>query len=228
MPRWRQYLFYTQQCVKTTWTLRIGVLIIAVLTGYWTNGLWTAWIGRSLVCARDLTPSDAILIENFDPNYVLFEQAAALQKAQFAPRILVPVEASLDPAVAGLISQGITELMAKQARIGTWTTIPIREMEPISLNAAVQIRKHLARERITSLIVVTSGFRSRRSALVYRAVLGNGEMQMRCDPVFGRTSVEHWTDTWHGIQKVGEEFLKLQYYRFYVLPFLSRGVIDGP
>jgi hypothetical protein len=131
------------------------------------------------------------------------------------------VEASLDPAVAGLISQGITELMAKEARIGTWTTIPIREMEPISLNAAVQIRRHLAREHIKSLIVVTPGFRSRRSALVYRAVLGEDGVQVHCNPVFGRTSVERWTDTWHGIQRVSEEFLKLQYYRFYVLPFLS-------
>jgi hypothetical protein len=43
-----------------------------------------------------------------------------------------------------------------------------------------------------------------------------------CAPVFGRTTPERWTATWHGIQDVSEEFLKLQYYRFYVIPFLFR------
>jgi hypothetical protein len=56
--------------------------------------------------------------------------------------------------------------------------------------------------------------------LVYRAVLGKAT-QIHCVPVFGRTTPERWADTWHGIQQVTEEFVKLQYYRFYVLPFLS-------
>jgi hypothetical protein len=40
---------------------------------------------------------------------------------------------------------------------------------------------------------------------------------VRCDPVFGRVTPERWSDSWHGIQGVAEEFVKLQYYRFYVL-----------
>ena len=221
MPPWYRHFVYTKQCVKTTWTLRISVLLVVLLAGSLTSGLWITWIARSLVCAPGLAPSDAILIENLDPNYLLFERAAALQKAELAPRIFVPVAASSDPAVAGHISQGIAELMARQARIGTWTTIPIREMEPISLNAAAQLREHLTRRHIKSLVVVTPGFRSRRSALVYRTVLGDDSMQVYCDPVFGPTGVEQWAETWHGIQGVAQEFLKLQYYRLYVLPFLA-------
>ena len=29
------------------------------------------------------------------------------------------------------------------------------------------------------------------------------------------------TETWHGTQEVALEFVMLQYYRFYVLPFVS-------
>jgi hypothetical protein len=119
------------------------------------------------------------------------------------------------------VSKGVAELMARQARLKDWEIVLIREAEPISLNAAAQIRDHLAGDHIKSLIVVTSGFRSRRSSLVYRAVLGETGPQVHCAPVFGRTTPERWANTWHGIQQVVEEFVKLQYYRFYVLPFLS-------
>jgi len=123
--------------------------------------------------------------------------------------------------VANPVSRGVAEVMARQARLKDWKIILITEIEPITLSAAAQIRNHLAGDPIKSLIVVTSGFRSRRSSLVYRAVLGDVGTRVHCAPVFGRTTPQGWTDTWHGVQEVTQEFLKLQYYRFYVLPFLS-------
>jgi hypothetical protein len=42
-------------------------------------------------------------------------------------------------------------------------------------------------------------------------------IKVHCVPVFGQKSPANWTKTWHGIQDVTEQFLKLQYYRFYVL-----------
>jgi hypothetical protein len=220
-PPVRRHFFYKTESVKTTWKLRLAALALAILTGVLTRGFWAPQIARSLVCVEDLTPSDVLLVENFTPNYLLFERAAALESARIAPRTLVPVEASHDPKLAGLVSWGIAELMARQARLSDWEIVVIKETEPISLNAAGQIRDRLARDQITSLTVVTSGFRSRRSFLVYRAVLANAGTQVRCAPVFGRATPERWTETWHGIQQVTEEFLKLQYYRFYVLPFVS-------
>jgi hypothetical protein len=222
---WRRHFFYSKESTRTTWKLRIGALVVVMLIWMVTSGFWTTEIARSLVCARDVTPSDVILIENFDPNYLLFARAAALEKAGLARRALVTVQiyqAPSGPPVINPVSQGIAEVMARQARIGVWGIIPIRETEPISLNAAAQIREHLAREQVKSLIVVTTGFRSRRSLLIYRAVLNGSDVQVRCDPVFGPTTPERWTNTWHGIEEVAQQFLKLQYYRFYVLPFSSR------
>ena len=217
MTSWRRHLFYTKQCVKTTWKLRLGVLVLATLTLASTNRIWTNAIARSLVCAQDVAPSDLILIENFDPNYLLFERAAALQKDRIAPRALVPVQSWQDSGMPNYISQATAEVMARHARMVAWDLLPVSEVEPISLNAAFQIRQYLLRENIKSLIVVTGGFRSQRSLLIYRTILAGRGVQVRCDPVFGRVTPERWSDSWHGIQGVAEEFVKLQYYRFYVL-----------
>jgi hypothetical protein len=62
-------------------------------------------------------------------------------------------------------------------------------------------------------------FRSRRSALVYEATLGRAGVTVRCEPVKGTRGVDTWTASWHGIQQVAEQWLKLHYYRLYVLPF---------
>ena len=67
------------------------------------------------------------------------------------------------------------------------------------------------------MIVVTRGFRSKRSLLVYHAVLDPVGIKVSCMPVFGQKTPDNWTVTWHGIQEVIEQFLKLRFYRFYVL-----------
>jgi hypothetical protein len=198
------------------WLAVVGAVVAVVIA---TRGAWVAAIGRSLACAESVQPSDLVLIENFDPNYVLFEKAAALARAGVAPRALIPVERSRDPGRPNPVALGVAGVMAGQARLARWEVLPIALTEPISLNAARQVREHLVREGVGSVIVVAPGFRSRRSALVYRAVLGDAVRAVHCVPVFGRVAPERWASSWHGVQEVVLEFLKLQYYRFYVLPF---------
>lgn len=201
---------------------KLAVVALVVIAGAtFTSPWWSVELARSLVCAENVAPSEAMLVENLDPNYLLFERAEALEKAGAARTTFVPVEASSDPKVANPVSFGIAEVMARQARLRTWRPIIIKQTEPISLNAALQIRNRLSVERVKSLIVVTPGFRSRRSMLVYQATLAPVGITVQCVPVFGATSPETWMHTWHGIQHAVEELLKLQYYRFYVLPFLA-------
>src|SRR6267142_1632397 len=107
------HFVYRKVSLKTTWKCRLLILMFVVLFAFLTRVFWIPWIGRSLVCREDVAPSDAILVENFDPDYRVFERAAALQKAGFSGRILIPTEASEhDPEVADTISRGITELMS--------------------------------------------------------------------------------------------------------------------
>src|SRR5512132_4085773 len=111
MREWRRHFFHTKESTKTTWKLRVAALVIVILAGVLIRGILVSYVGRSLVCAANLAPSDAILVETFDPNYILFERAAALETAGVAPRILVPVEASRDPEVANPVSKGVIEVM---------------------------------------------------------------------------------------------------------------------
>jgi hypothetical protein len=220
MGTWRRHLFYSTTSVRTTWTFRLAVLVLAAVVLVISKPLWVPAIGGSLVCARNAAASDALLIENFDPTCLLFERAEALARGGIAARVYAHVPSDSEPGVPNAVSRGIVDVMARQARLRAWEVIAIAHTEPISLNAALQIRERLAQDRVGSVVVVTPGFRSRRSALVYGAVLGRAGIQVRCEPVFGLVTPERWTDTWHGIQDVAQEFLKLQYYRLYVMPFV--------
>ena len=215
--QWQRHFFYRKASLKTTWQLRLALLLLVMLLGSVTRGFWMLRIGQSLVCTEESGPSDAILVENFDPDYLLFERAAALHNAGVASRVLVHAPVWRDPTRPSLVSQGIAEVMARVAQLQALEFIPIQEVEPISLNAAYQIRDFLTAEHLRSVIVVTPGFRSQRSSLVYQAVLAPAGIKVYCVPVFGEKTPKNWTATSHGIQDVTEQFLKLQYYRFYVL-----------
>src|SRR5262249_10241059 len=132
MHDWRRHFFYRRVCLKTTWKLRIGVLLLVILAIVSTHKFWTLRVARSLACAGEVAPSDVIVVENFDPVYVVFERAAALEKAGVAPRALVPVQGGRDPSVPSPIFRGIAEVMARQARLDTWDVAPIQQIEPIS------------------------------------------------------------------------------------------------
>src|SRR2546423_1856806 len=110
MGTWRRHFFYSKESIRTTWKLRLGALVVVVLIWAATSGFWTTKIARSLTCARDVAPSDVILIENFEPNYLLFERAAALEKAGLARRAVVPVpiyQSPSGPPVINPVSRGI-------------------------------------------------------------------------------------------------------------------------
>jgi hypothetical protein len=208
---------YRTDGIKTRWSFRLAMVAGSIVLISLTKSFWIPGVGRSLVCTEPAGRADAILIENFDPDYLLFERAQALHQAGSTSRVFVPVEADFD-GEPSRVKSGFVDVMARVARLDPPEIIPIHEVEPISLNAAKQIRAVLTREHIGSVMVLTPGLRSRRSLLVYHAVLGRAGIDVSCVPVFGRHTPENWPGTWHGIQEVTEQLLKLQFYRFYVLP----------
>jgi hypothetical protein len=213
---WHSHFFYRKESWKTTWKLKLSIVALAVLGFAFTRAFLADRMARSLVCAEDATPSDALLLENFDPDYLVFERAEALRRTGVASRVFVPTElGNVDEAYS--VHKGFVDVMARIARLPDIEIIPIQEREPISLNAAKEIRDFLVRKQIKSVVVVTPGFRSRRSKLVYDTVLEPAGIVVGCVPVFGTKTSGTWTETWHGIQEVAEQFSKLQYYRFFVL-----------
>lgn len=188
-----------------------------VLTAFVTRAFWISGIARSLVCDEQIRHTDAIVVDNFDPSYLVFQRAATLHKAEVGSRVLVPIETRDDPQQSSVASD-IAGVMTRSAHLDDAETVPLRIVEPISLHAAYQVRTFLMKEHLRSITLVEPGFRSMRSFLVYQAVMNHSGIAVSCEPVYGPQTAENWIDTWHGIQEVLLQFLKLQYYRLYVLP----------
>ena len=192
--------------------------MVSVIVTAWLIQGWSATrIGESLICQPGARPADAILVDNLESNYLLFERAAALQRAGLAPTVFIPVQTS-SAAVGTSVSEEIVEVMVRKARIRDADQVRVDETEPVSLSVAQQIGDFFVMRRVKSVILVTPGFRSRRTTLVYQAVLQSMGIDSSCVPVFRARGREEWTRTWHGIQDVALQFVKLQYYRLYVLP----------
>lgn len=217
-PAWLSLFVRRRESLRTTWTFRIlaFVLLVAAIAG--TRGWWERAVAGSLTCREDLAQSDALLLENFDPDYLVFERASALLRDGVTRRVFVPVPKGRtdDPEAPNRISAGLAELMAQVAHLPAFELIPVVEREPITLNVAQQVRERLTRAGVRTVTVVSPGFRSRRSVMIYATAFAPA-ITVRCVPVFGLNTPANWTRRWHGIQEVGLQFLKLQYYRFWVL-----------
>lgn len=218
---WTRHFVYRAVQTRTTWKFRIGLTALVMLVAWLTGDWWSAAIARSLVCNPTGAPSDAILVENFDPGYLSFERARELRKAGYAARVLVPVPRDATTSEFRPVQRAETDMLASLSRLGDYEPVPFREVEPISLNAARDIQRFLEQEHIRSVVIVSPLFRSRRSQLVYDATLGHAGIAVRCEPGKEGRNITSWTHTWHGLQDVAEQWVKLQYYRFYVLPFRS-------
>jgi hypothetical protein len=218
VPRWTRHFVYRTERTRTTWKFRVGFVGLVVVSAWLTHGWWTVAVARSLVCEANPAPSDAILVENFDNDYLVFERAADLRRAGLAPRVLVPVLAQSGTAEPNDVALETTQVMARIARLGPVDFVPIQQVEPISLNAAREVLRSVVQERIRSVIVVTPLFRSRRSALVYTAIFGRAGVTVTCEPARSPHGVDTWTKSWHGIEDVLQQWIKLLYYQLYVLP----------
>jgi len=215
---WQHHFFYRKEVWKTTWKFKLAALLLLVIAFASTRKIWSLKLAQSLVCAETSGPSDALLLENFDSDYLVFERAEALRRAAVAPRALVPMIGVREEDLSNSYQLVFAKAMARMARLTDIepVAVPNRD-EPISLNAARQIRDFLIQRGIRSVIVVAPGFRSRRSALIYNTVFIPSGIRVGCVPTMGTTTPENWTNTWHGIQEVMEQFFKLQYYRFYAI-----------
>jgi hypothetical protein len=218
--RWTRYFVTRKEVVKTTWIFKAALIVAAVGGAYLTEPLWADWVAESLVCqnAERLERADAILIDYLDPDLSMFGRASQLQAIGLSAKVIAPVD--VDPATGSIstVAQAVIDVQARQARIDHLTTVPASDAEPYSLNTAFHIRQFAKENRIASVILVTPAFRSKRSMMIYAAVLAPAGVSIQCAPVF-RRSVREWTHTWHGIQDVALQFIKLQYYRWYVMPF---------
>ncbi len=191
-----------------------GLLILLALA---SRGWWMDLAARSLVCEEDTAPADVLLIDNLESNYLLFEKAQQLVANGRVARVMALIPTTGEESSPGRVAKGVVDLMAEVARVEGLETIPVFEREPISINAAEQVKAHLEGDGVRSLILVTPGFRSRRSMLVYEKVFAGTGVKIHCVPVFGLKTPANWRNTWHGFEEVTLQWMKLWYYRLFVL-----------
>ena len=211
--RWMRQFIRQRYVWRTTWKLRIGMLLLVAAIVVPTRTCWLTWLGRSLVHDDVPTSSDAIVLENYDPNYLVFETAGRLMREGLSDSLLVPVHVLRDAGTPTVVSLGVGDVMTRGARITSDAIIPGQCEEPITLTVATEVAKRLQHGGARSEIVVSSTFRSQRSFEVYRSVLGPLGIRICCVTAGGSRTAENWWKSKHGIQMVCLEFIKLQYYR---------------
>jgi hypothetical protein len=215
---WQRHFFYRKEVWKTTWKFKLAALVLILIVLASTKRVLSVPLAQSLVCDEKSNPSEALLLENFDADYLVFERAEHLRRAGVASRILVPILGERKEDLQNSYQVDFVKAMARVARLPHIELIPVpNRAEPISLNAAKQIRDFLVQEKIKSVVVVAPGFRSRRSELIYSTVFSPSGIRVGCAPTKGTLTPETWTNTWHGMQEFIEQFVKLQYYRFYAI-----------
>jgi len=134
-------LIYRSEHLSTTWKLRLGVMTILAINLWVSHGWGAVAVAESLVCDRSVVPSDAILGATFRSR--LGRKARNLRTSGIAERVLVPL--ATDRPQPATVALGVADLMARLSRLGALEIVPVGEVEPISLNAARDIRDFMAR-----------------------------------------------------------------------------------
>jgi hypothetical protein len=217
---YRHYFYNRKEVTRTTWRFRVLILVILISTLTLTRTFWAPVLGWSLVNRNPIAKSDVILINNQDVQYLLFERTGELQKKGMANRVVVPVEAGGQDGVPGLVPREIAKIMSRVGQIGNPEFWAYYQVEPITYNLATQLNTRLKQEGVGSIILVSEGFRSKRDFMIFNRVLSGKGIKVYCEPVFGLKSPENWINSWHGVQEVILQLIKLQYYRARLL-FLS-------
>lgn len=199
----------------------VVVIVLLVLLGaavYLARGAWLPTVAASLVCDPGEAHGDAILVDFVEHNYSLFQRAQQLQSADATRLLLVPVLTTDDDEATSRVATGVADVMCRVAQATPCTSFPVRVIEPISLNLAHRAAEELGKRGVRSVLLVTSAFRSRRSAAIFGKVMEPRGIKVHCQPVYGQRTPENWYRTWHGVQDVVLQAVKLAYYRLAVLP----------
>jgi hypothetical protein len=173
-------------------------------------------IGRCLVCETELLPADLIIVDNLETDYLAIERAGELRNGGFARRVLIPVQLSRNGKYPNLVSRRFAEVMCEVAGIESPEIVAVKHEEPYSLNVAKQVVERLRSQSLSSVIVVSPAFRSERTFRIYQEIFAASGTNLYCVPSRQGRNPNNWWKSTHGVQEVVLEFLKLQYYRFWV------------
>ncbi len=200
---------------QRTRTSRVVLLILASLVTLGlllaaTHAVWLPWVARLLIDGEAPTEADAILVLGGGSGDRL-ERAAQLYKDGYAPVMITSGESPTLPGVADSFAELAADYLV---------TLGVPEDAILMLPETTSTRDEatqslvLAREAgISSLLVVTSEYHSRRSGLAFAAAYRGSDINVTLV-----TSCSDWWDAscwWRNelsLIAVAEEYIKGVYY----------------
>ena len=185
---------------------------------YATRATWLRGLASTLVCERQDDASDVVLIDNVGPYYALFARARDLEASTRTGAVIVPVLRNPWRVEPDAVADAFVEVQCRIAGLAHCETFDVDVQEPISLHVAAAAAANLRARSVQSVLLVTPGFRSMRSLEVYRSELSAHGISVHCQPVFTGLDARNWSTSTHGLQDVVLQWLKLWYYRLWVLP----------
>jgi hypothetical protein len=189
------------------------VIAIAIVMSYGQCGRWLPALAETLLCEQHTGVADAVVIDNVQPNYLLFERAQRIQADGLARLVLLPIPAVLQDGTPSDVYVGFMEVMCRIARVAECTPFTAPGYEPISLTVAEGVARESQLRGVRSILLVSSKLRSRRTEAIFKQVLDRRGVRVLCQPVAGTYSTRDWFKTTHGVQDFVLQFGKLWYYR---------------
>ncbi|MCX8023362.1 MAG: hypothetical protein N2745_11390 [Syntrophorhabdaceae bacterium] len=214
------YFFKKKTVWKTTWIGKFSILILMLILFFGMKGLWLNVI-TSFVTAEDTTKkAEAIVIEHWNrPSRSSINTAFRLLSEGIGKAVFV-TEYSFTKGkpVNGIeIPRYYREILALYFKsegfdIGQVTMIPVTVKDPVTWNTANDVTDFLKHQGITSMILLTPWYHSRRSCDVYLE-LGKGKgITVFCKPVEGEINRENWWRSHNGLDAVFSEVAKRLFY----------------
>ncbi len=185
--------------------------------------LLLAWVAaRALIVKADLPSADALVVLSGSSSYMeRTQRAAELFKQGRAPLVLVTDDHTrggwstalqtnpyfVDRAIDELTSRGVP---LEQIRIA-------QGVADSTHSEAVIVKDHAAAQGLRSVLIVTSGYHSRRALRTFRRTFDGTGVAIGLDPVTNgpqTPSAAFWWLRPSGWRDVAGEYAKLIYYRF--------------
>ena len=191
-------------------------LIAALLFGSWE--LLALGAGRLLIVRATLEHADAIVVLSGSANYPERAQwAAELYKRGLAPKIILTNDN--DQGGWSNVDQRNKFFFERSLDVLLTSGVPRNAIEillqPVSSthDEALLVEGYINRNRLGSILLVTSAYHSRRALWTFRRVLGSGEITVGIDPAkMGSPPPATWWLHLSGWRAVPLEYVKLAYY----------------
>ena len=200
--------------------LRRLLTVLVLFLAVWMTVAWVA--ARALIVKADLASADALVVLSGSRSYrERTQKAAELFHQGRAPLVLVTDDRTRGGWSSALqtnpyfVERAIDELIRHGVPLERIRIVP--GLAESTQSEAVIVKDYAAAEGIRSVLIVTSGFHSRRALRTFRTTFAGTGVAIGLDPVTTGPQTPPAVFWWlrpSGWRDVAGEYVKLIYYWF--------------